>query len=335
MPAPRLTQPGTAGYGTHGQRAATAQPGADRNPDRSTLTDLRLLLQLNKAITLGNLDQYEEALAAARQARHDADQVGTSFRLSQAHSALAQLLFHAGRWDDALDEIESATEDLKESAMVPCDRGIAATISFHRGETDKGRQHFATITPSDQRIGHRPIGPLVLARSLDREQDGALPEALAELTDTINGSPDEIDEIEVLLANAVRLAATIGDRSTGQPSPSSLTALPLDRRSRTRRPTHCTATACWTGTRHGCSRPRSGGTTRAAPAPGEGAGGGLPGSSSSPATPARRGPRSPGPRRSTKAWAGPRTSAAAGHLPPPRDPARTQPAAPAGAQRLG
>ena len=33
------------------------------------LTDLRLLLQINKAVTLGNLDRYEEALAAAGQAR--------------------------------------------------------------------------------------------------------------------------------------------------------------------------------------------------------------------------------------------------------------------------
>ena len=102
-----------------------------------TLTDLRLLLQLYQAITLGSLDRYEEALAVCGQARHDADQVGTTFRLSQAHSALAQLLFHAGRWDDALNEIEFAAEGLKEPATVFCDRGIAATISFHRGEVDK------------------------------------------------------------------------------------------------------------------------------------------------------------------------------------------------------
>ena len=42
------------------------------------LTDLRLLLQINKAVTLGNLDRYEEALAAAGQARQLADQVGTA-----------------------------------------------------------------------------------------------------------------------------------------------------------------------------------------------------------------------------------------------------------------
>ena len=50
------------------------------------LTDLRLLLQSNKAVALGNLDRYEEALAAAGQARHLADQVGTAIRLAQAHA---------------------------------------------------------------------------------------------------------------------------------------------------------------------------------------------------------------------------------------------------------
>jgi hypothetical protein len=34
------------------------------------LTDLRLLLQINKVITLGDLDRYEEAFAAAREALH-------------------------------------------------------------------------------------------------------------------------------------------------------------------------------------------------------------------------------------------------------------------------
>ena len=53
------------------------------------LTDLRLLLQINQAVTLGCLDQYERAFAAAGEARHLADQLGTTIRLAQAHGALA------------------------------------------------------------------------------------------------------------------------------------------------------------------------------------------------------------------------------------------------------
>ena len=51
------------------------------------------------------LDRYEEALAAAGQARDLADQVGATLRLGQAHGALGQLLFQMGRWDDALAEV--------------------------------------------------------------------------------------------------------------------------------------------------------------------------------------------------------------------------------------
>ena len=180
------------------------------------LTDLRLLLQLNKAVTLGNLDRYEEALTAAGEARHLADQVGTTFRLTQAHCALGQLLFETGRWDDALTEVGILPEDLKEPAVACCDLGIAAVISFHRGEVGAARHHLAAAVPHVKRIGHRPIGPLTLARSLDCEHGGALPEALAALTDAFDGSTEDVDEIEDLLPDAVRLAAETGDTETAQ-----------------------------------------------------------------------------------------------------------------------
>ncbi len=60
------------------------------------LTDLGLLLQLNKAITLLSLDRCDEALATAERARHLADQVGTAIRLAQAHCTLGQGLHATG-----------------------------------------------------------------------------------------------------------------------------------------------------------------------------------------------------------------------------------------------
>jgi len=180
------------------------------------LTDLRLLLQINKAVTLGNLDRYEEALAAAGQARQLADQVGTTFRLAQAHGALGQLLFETGQWDDALAEVEILPENLKEPGAACCDLAIAAVIGFHRGETDAARRHLTAAVPHAERIGHRLIGPLALARSLDREQDGSLPQALAALTDAFDGNMEELDEIEDLLADGVRLATETSDQDTAQ-----------------------------------------------------------------------------------------------------------------------
>ena len=180
-----------------------------------TLTDLRLLQQLNKAVTLGNLDRHEEALTAAGQAWHLADQVGATFRLAQAHCALGQLLFQTGRWDDALAEVGTLPEDLTEPGVACCDLGIAAVISFHRGDTGAARGYLAASDPHAKRLGRRPIGPLALARSLDREQDGALPEARTALTDAFDGN-EEVEEIEDLLADAVRLATQTGDLSTAQ-----------------------------------------------------------------------------------------------------------------------
>jgi DNA-binding CsgD family transcriptional regulator/tetratricopeptide (TPR) repeat protein len=180
------------------------------------LTDLRLLLQINKALTLGNLDRYEEALAVAGQARHLAGQVGTTFRLSQAHCALGQLLLQTGRWDDALAEVAILPEGLKEPSAASCDLGVAAVISFHRGETDAARRYLDAAVPHARRMGHRVIPPLALARSLDREQDGALPEALAVLTDAFGGDTEEVEEIEDLFADAVRLATETGDFGTAQ-----------------------------------------------------------------------------------------------------------------------
>jgi DNA-binding CsgD family transcriptional regulator/tetratricopeptide (TPR) repeat protein len=180
------------------------------------LTDLRLLLQINKAVTLGNLDRYEEAIAAARQARYLAGQVGTAIRLAQAHGALGQLLYKTGRWDDALAEVGTVHEDLKEPHAVCNELGITAVISFHRGQTEHARRHLAASVPHAARIRHPVIAPLALAHSLDRELDGALPEALAALTDTLDDSAAEIDEIEDLMADAVRLAIDADDLNTAQ-----------------------------------------------------------------------------------------------------------------------
>ena len=175
------------------------------------LTDLRLLLQINKAVTLGNLDRHDEAFAAARQARILADQVGTVVRLAQAHSALGQLLFDTGRWDDALTEVGSLREDLKEPAAACCDLGVAAVICFHRGEIKAAYRHIAAAIPHAERLGNRVIPSLALARSLRSEHEHDLPAALSALTAGFADNTEEVEEIEDLLADAVRLATTLGD----------------------------------------------------------------------------------------------------------------------------
>ena len=180
------------------------------------LTDLGLLLLVNKSVTLCNLNRYDEALATAERARQLADQVGTAIRLAQAHGVLGQLFFETGRWDDALAEIETVPTDLKEPGAACGELGTLAVISFHRNEAAAARGHLGATEPHALRVGQRSIPPLILARSIDREQAGDLTEALAVLTAAFDGNPDDLGETEDLLMDAVRLALRTGDKWTAQ-----------------------------------------------------------------------------------------------------------------------
>ena len=180
------------------------------------LTDLRVLLQINMAVALGNLDRYEEAIGATRQALYLADEAGTAIRRGQAHSALGELLFDTGRWDEALAEVEALPEDVKDAMATCCDLGIAAVIHFHSGDLAAARANLEAAAPSAEQTGAQVIGSLLLARSLDREAAGGPAEALAVLTAGFAENTDELDEIEDLLPDAVRLASETGDLGTAQ-----------------------------------------------------------------------------------------------------------------------
>ena len=189
------------------------------------LADLRLLLQINQAVTLGCLDQYAQAFAAARQARDHADRVGTTVRLAQAHSALSQMLFETGRWDEALAEVQAVPEGLNETNAACIAFSIAAVIGFHRGQTDAARNRLAAAVPHAKKLGNRALSQLALARSLDYEQAGALPEALAALTAGFANSTEDLGEIEDVLPAAVRLATQTRDLNTAQALAGHATAL--------------------------------------------------------------------------------------------------------------
>ena len=180
------------------------------------LTDLRLLLQINQAIALGDLDRREEALSVIDRVRHLADRTGNTVRITQAHSALGQLLFDIGRWDDALAEVDVLPENLKGPEATCCDHGVAAVISLHRGDADTAGRHLAAAAQSAERIGNRVIASLTLARSLASEQAAAPAQALATLTAGLANDAEELVGIEDLLADAVRLAVQIGDLPTAE-----------------------------------------------------------------------------------------------------------------------
>ena len=77
-------------------------------------------------------------------------------------------------------------------------------------------------------MGNRVIAPLALARSLDSEHDGALPAALAALTAGFSDGMEELEEVEDLLADAVRLAISTGDLGTARDLTGHAAALAAD-----------------------------------------------------------------------------------------------------------
>ncbi len=178
------------------------------------LADLRMLLQINKAVALGDIDRYDEAIAVAQQVRDLAERTGGTVRLTQAQSALAELLFDTGRWDDALAAVDVAPADLKDPPIACCDHGIAAVIGFHRGAAAAGHDHLDRAAPHAERIGNRVVGSLALARSVALEQADEQEKALDALTAGLGDGAEELEEMEDLLPDAVRLAVAVRDTGT-------------------------------------------------------------------------------------------------------------------------
>jgi tetratricopeptide (TPR) repeat protein/transcriptional regulator with XRE-family HTH domain len=205
--------------GVRGQ-TADALPLFDRalavtEADQS-LIDLRLLLQINKAVALGDLDRFGEAVGVAREALQLADRAGMVIRQVQAHSVLGELFFDMGRWDEAMAEVEAMQMGVKAPMTACCDLGVAAVIRFHRGEIPAARRTLAAAVRNAGRIGSQVIGSFVQARSLDRERAGASADALAVLTAWFAEHNQGLAEVEDLLPDAVRLARDTGDLATAR-----------------------------------------------------------------------------------------------------------------------
>jgi DNA-binding CsgD family transcriptional regulator/tetratricopeptide (TPR) repeat protein len=199
--------------GTRGDIAATL-PLFDRAlavvGDNPNLTDLGLLLRINQAVALGDMDRYAEAIAAAERVRQLADDAGSLVRLAQAQTALGEMLFDVGRWDDALAEVDILPDEFKDPSATCCDRGVAATIAFHRGDQAAARENLTLAGPSAEKIGNRVVASLALARSLEYEVSGAPAQALAVLTEDINDHTEDLEAMEDLLPEAARLAMSTG-----------------------------------------------------------------------------------------------------------------------------
>jgi DNA-binding CsgD family transcriptional regulator/tetratricopeptide (TPR) repeat protein len=175
-----------------------------------SLADLRLMLLLNKAAALGDLDRYDEAIRAAEQAFDRADTTGNMVRMAQAKSVLGELLFDVGRWDEALERVDLGSAGTGDPFVECNDHGVAAVIRLHRGDP-AAAQDLVDAQLYTTRLGERLVGPLMVARSLDREQADEPAEALAILVEALARCTEEVEQSSDLLADAVRLAVQVGD----------------------------------------------------------------------------------------------------------------------------
>ncbi|HEY6494541.1 MAG TPA: AAA family ATPase, partial [Trebonia sp.] len=224
----RMADPFAAGYVLHalsqvsfiGRDLATALTRIDRAlavigyGDQTT--DLRLMLLANRVAALGLLDRPEEAIDAAAQALVVAERAGTP-RVTVIRCTLGHQHFEAGRWDDALAELEPAAGSGLGAGGSSLAHGLIALISGYRDDGDAAEEHLAAIGEQGTRAaaaggnGHY----LHLARAVAAERAGQPDAALAALAACLApGAARAMPARHLLLPALVRLALAAGDADT-------------------------------------------------------------------------------------------------------------------------
>jgi DNA-binding NarL/FixJ family response regulator len=192
--------------------------GLAATADDPGLLDLHLLLLGNRGISEGDLDLFEQAQTTLTQARRLAERTGKLGRAVQLQKALCQLYFDAGRWDDALAEAELPEGDAVNQFQAYC---ITAVIGFHRG-TSAARKSLAAAKLLAARLSDG--GQFALTDALANEVAGDRQAALRVLSAGLTEFAGLID-IEMWLADAVRLAMMLGDIETASTATAAAEAL--------------------------------------------------------------------------------------------------------------
>jgi tetratricopeptide (TPR) repeat protein len=138
--------------------------------DDPETTDLRLLLLMSRFAVLAEMDRQQAASATAQGALALAERSGTS-RVEHIRSFLGGLYFTAGRWDDALAELETATGPPGRGGGPPqLVHGLSALIAGHRDDTVGAARHLEAVAdiPIRQAAFNNSVGDLLLARVVSR-----------------------------------------------------------------------------------------------------------------------------------------------------------------------
>jgi DNA-binding CsgD family transcriptional regulator len=188
-------------------------------------TSLRLLLLSHRAAALDWAGRRPEALAAAEQAVAKAEQAG--YPTGLARGGLAALYYSAGRWDDALAELELIAGLPGPAARALEVHGYLALIAVHRDQQDDAHRYLAAV--ADQRVTDLSMwvsaSSVLRARALAAERAGSAAHAVALLTPVLNPAwKDAVGLVCELTPLLTRLALAIGDDAVAGAAASAATA---------------------------------------------------------------------------------------------------------------
>ncbi len=130
------------------------------------------------AMTLHQLDRFDEAHSALREGQRADERLGNVSYLPAYHYEAATLLFCVSRWDEAVAQARAGLELADEvglEMLLPWPHGLLALIALHRDELDAAA---ASLTDLESRHGAETAA---LARGLLAEARGDPAGALAAL----------------------------------------------------------------------------------------------------------------------------------------------------------
>ncbi|HEY0537493.1 MAG TPA: AAA family ATPase [Actinoallomurus sp.] len=116
-----------------------------RQCDDPQTDDLRLRILRNRAYVLVAENRLADADLAARELLADAERTAAPPRLAGARILAAEVHYHAGRWDEAIAELDAAAAagDLMPAADRRWLHGLASVIHVHRDDPGGAEAHLA------------------------------------------------------------------------------------------------------------------------------------------------------------------------------------------------
>lgn len=157
-------------------------------PDPPPLPDLYFDLLDNRMFTLQNLDRMDEA----ERTRQEASRLAVRHRLpANLRVASAVQFYWLGRWDEAMVELNSVTDDVPNTSYLGIGQpfaialllhGVAALIAAHRNDPDLSAAHLdaaGTLPATDAE--RESCDFLLMARALASERHGRGSDALGQL----------------------------------------------------------------------------------------------------------------------------------------------------------